>query len=95
MDRMRYMECLVKHHVPDVGLDTDSLRRACSALLVPTPESQGMHDSQVTESTRPKIAETAETAESPGIQDEDCTIDDVDGSIARMSMLSVVSPLRT
>lgn len=73
-NRMMYMERLLKHHVPDLDPSLEGLRRACDALTIPSPSSDPA-GVQVP-SAEPEVG-------SPGIEDENCTLDNVDGAIAR------------
>lgn len=81
------MSQILKHHFPDIALDLESLKRTCDALpasdvsvdraaLVVAPQQQ--HGDAPTQSH-------PQSDESPGIEDENCTIDYVDGATTRMS----------
>ncbi|KAF2716174.1 hypothetical protein K431DRAFT_279470 [Polychaeton citri CBS 116435] len=76
-ERLRCMESILKHHFPDLSLDIDSLRRSCDSLplLLPSRPLQPDTEEQVTEAL----------PNSPGIEDEDCTVDYVDGTTTHYS----------
>jgi hypothetical protein len=71
---------MLKHHFPTLALDIDSVRRTCETLTSSIPEP--VQYEATVEVLRPSV--NAQPSESPGIEDEDCTIDYVDGSTARM-----------
>jgi hypothetical protein len=87
VNRAQYMESLLRHHFPDLDLSTDSLRRACDALSMPSPgmlRTSGSFEAIATTGLEPN-----QVSDSPSIEDEGCTIDNVDGSIARMSLFAL------
>lgn len=89
-DHMQLMERLLKHHLPAIDLETESLRQACDALSVPSPgltvvETQ---DSQVMGSPEPR---SPKSSSGVGLESEGCTIDNVNGAIARRSALNASS----
>jgi hypothetical protein len=81
-DRMQLMERLLKHHLPAIDLETESLRQACDALSVPSPDltdarsSPGVDRSELVSSI---------PANDLGIEEEGCTIDNLNGAITRRS----------
>ncbi|KAF2630548.1 hypothetical protein BU25DRAFT_387843 [Macroventuria anomochaeta] len=80
-DRLRYMGFILKHHFPNLALDTDSLRRTCDALCAPTLRPD--ENETTVESLEPRA--NAQQSDSPGIDDEDCTIDYVDNTTVHYS----------
>lgn len=82
--RVQLMERLLKHHLPAIDLDTESLRQACDALSVPSPGSTvvGTQESQVMGSSADG---SPKSSSSVGLEREGCTIDNVNGAIARRS----------
>jgi hypothetical protein len=84
-DRLRYMTFILKHHFPDLALDVDSLRRTYDALSSLAPRSDRT-EATIGSSAAPV---NAQPSVSPGLEDENCTIDYVDGSTARMSSSNV------
>jgi hypothetical protein len=83
MDRMRYMESILKHHFPHLALDINSLRRTCDSLSSPTPPRN--QNDVIPEPLEP--SENVEVSDSPDIGDENCTIDRVDGTTFRTCFL--------
>ncbi|KAF1938599.1 hypothetical protein EJ02DRAFT_410076 [Clathrospora elynae] len=81
MDRLRCMESILKHHFPNIALDTVSLRRTCDSLSSRTPWP-GQNEMTVESLESPA---NAQPSESPGIEDEDCTIENVDGTTVHYS----------
>lgn len=76
-DRAQCMESILRHHFPGLGLDIDSLRQTCNSLSPAT--TKPAHDGTAPESTELVLHPN----ESPGIEDENCTIEDVDGQTVR------------
>ena len=85
MDRMRYMEFIVKHQFPNLAMDTVSLQRMCDSLSSPTPPRD--QNEIIPESIEP--SGNAQVSDSPDIGDEDCTIDRVDGTTVRTCFLNL------
>lgn len=79
-ERMQLMERLLKHHVPAINLDLESLRQACDALSVPSPDLTDVRSSPDVGSFDPT---SCDSVPSLGIGDTVCTIDNVGGAIAR------------
>ena len=84
-DRVQLMERLLKHHLPAIDLDTESLRQACEALSVPSP------DLTVTENESSQMMGSPEprspiSSDGLGLEGEGCTIDNLNGTIARRSI---------
>jgi hypothetical protein len=87
-DRVQLMERLLKHHLPAIDLDTESLRQACEALSVPSP------DLTVTENESSQMMESPEprspiSSNGLGLEGEGCTIDNLNGTIARRSIFDL------
>ena len=77
-DRVRYMEVLLRHHFPRLPLDVETLRRTCEAL------PSWSHDYGQAGTSRTHVeSTTAPPADSPGIEDEKCTVEYVDDTTAR------------
>lgn len=79
-DRMQLMERLLKHHLPTIDLETESLRQACDALSVPSPD---LTDTRSSPGIGPSEPLSSNSVASLGIEDEGCTIDNVNGAITR------------
>lgn len=79
---MQLMERLLKHYVPAINLDIDSLRQACDALFVPSPDSTDIRNSPGIASSDSAIHDAASNFD---VGDALCTVDNVDGAIARES----------
>lgn len=90
-DRLRYMGFIIKHHFPNLALDIDSLRRTCDALC--SPSLRPDQNKTTAESLEPPA--NAQPSDSPGIENEDCTIDYVDGTTVRTFSLNLPSPVAT
>jgi hypothetical protein len=90
-DRMQLMERLLKHHVPVIDLETESLRQACDALSMPSPDLTAMESqsSQMIVSSEPA---SPISSNRHGIEGEGCTIENVNGAIARESKPVVPLP---
>lgn len=78
------MERLLKHHVPAMDLDIDSLRQACDALSVPSPD---LTDPRISPGAASSDSAIHDAVDNFGVGDTLCTIDNVDGTIARESDL--------
>lgn len=92
MDRLRCMGFILKHHFPQLALDIESLRRTCDTLSAQNPR----HDQS--ETTTAELLEpsgNAQPSESPGIEDENCTIDSVDDTTVRMCLSDTPPPAAT
>lgn len=76
------MERLLKYHVPALDLDIDSLRQACDALSVPSPDLTDARSSPGITSSDSAIHDAVDDY---GVRDTLCTIENVDGAIARES----------
>ncbi|KAK5105866.1 hypothetical protein LTR62_001953 [Meristemomyces frigidus] len=83
LDRAHYTDVLLRHHLPHLDLSTESLRRACEALSMPSPDIP--RSSQTVQTTLSAGPQTNPAAESPPIEDEGCTLDNVDGITAHYS----------
>lgn len=81
-ERIRLMERLLKHHVPAIDLDIKSLRQACDALSVPSPDLTDVRSSPGVGSSDPTSYGSVSHF---GIGDTVCTVDNVGGAIARAS----------
>lgn len=100
-DRARYMEALLRHHVPALSLQTESLRRAAEALPGPAPgrEEQRPPEQQPRPRQTPAAGTRgeAENGASPAAEsplDEVCTIDVVDDDVARKCPPGYPVPVR-
>ncbi|USP76836.1 hypothetical protein yc1106_04110 [Curvularia clavata] len=78
-DRVRYMETLLNHHFPRLPLDVETLRSTCEAL------PSWSHDYGQAGTSRANIESTAvqPASDSPGIEDEKCTVEYVDDTTAQ------------
>lgn len=82
LDRSLCMETILKHHFSNLELDLASLRRACDALPPSPPDT--IHETDSSQQDVQVIGEiTEQSTTSPGIEDEKCTIDYIDGTVAR------------
>jgi hypothetical protein len=90
-DRLRYMGFIIKHHFPNLALDIDSLRSTCDALCALSLRPD--QNKTTTESLEPPA--NAQPSDSPGIEDEDCTIDYVNSTTVRTFSLEISSPAAT
>lgn len=79
-DRVRYMEVLLHHHFPRLPLDVGALRRTCEALPSWSPD----HGQGGTSRAHIESTEVPPASDSPGIEDEKCTVEYVDDTTARM-----------
>lgn len=74
------MEAILRHHLPRINLDVEALRQTCESL----PSWPDLGQSSVPAMPlEPAVAPPA--SESPGIEDENCTVEYVDDTTARMS----------
>lgn len=91
------MSFILKHHFPNMALDLDSLRRTCDTLSTPNPPpNRNETTSELPEpSEAVYAAESARLSGSPGIENEDCTIDLVNDTTVRMLsyLISPAAPL--
>lgn len=78
------METLLNHHFPRLPLDVEALRRTCEAL----PSWSHDYGQLGTSRSRVESAAVQSASESPGIEDEKCTVEYVDDTTARMSPLA-------
>lgn len=83
-ERIQLMERLLKHYVPAIDLNIDSLRQACDALSVPSPNSTDVRSSPGIASSDSAIHDAVNNFD---IGDTLCTVGNVDGAIARESDL--------
>lgn len=90
MDRLRCMGFILKCHFPDLALDIESLRRTCDTLSAQNPRHA--QSEPTTELLDP--SGNAQPSESPGIEDENCTIDSVDDTTVRTFLVNT-PPLAT
>jgi len=65
-----------------IDLETESLRQACDALSVPSPDLTDIRSSPDTGPSEPLSSKPVDRL---GIEDEGCTIDNVNGAITRRS----------
>jgi hypothetical protein len=73
------MDAILRHHFPQLPLDVDTLRRTCEALPSWSYGSgQNRTSAAVVETTTVPSA-----SDSPGIEDEKCTVEYVDDTTAR------------
>ena len=86
MDRQRCMESIIKFHFPNLALDINSLQRTCDALLSKSPRP--MLDASINPAFLDRAVYTQPPG-GPGIEEEDCTIDHVDGTTVRMFSLDI------
>jgi hypothetical protein len=78
-DRSACMERILQHHFPDLLLDLDALRETCESLT-----SRGcVVDQDESCVELPETNPSAPASDSPGIEDENCTLDYVDGTTVR------------
>lgn len=91
MDRLRCMGFILKHHFPHLALDIDSLRRTCDTLSA----QKSRHDQNETTAELLEPSGNAQPSESPGIEDENCTIDSVDDTTVRTFLFNIPSPVAT
>jgi len=89
MERLQCMEYILKHHFPSLALDIDSLRRTCDTLTSSTTQ-QARHEAT---NTLLEPLGNEQPTESPGIEDENCTVEYVDNTTAR-AFSSNLSQLR-
>ncbi|KAF2028093.1 hypothetical protein EK21DRAFT_102056 [Setomelanomma holmii] len=80
-DRSTYMERILRHHFPNLALDIDTLRHTCETL----PSLRAGIDQLETSVQPPGPVANAPASESPGIEDENCTLDYVDGATVQYS----------
>ncbi|KAL6168157.1 hypothetical protein ACJQWK_05814 [Exserohilum turcicum] len=79
-DRVKYMEAILRHHLPRINLDVEALRQTCESL----PSWPDLGQSSVPAMPlEPAVAPPA--SESPGIEDENCTVEYVDDTTAHYS----------
>jgi hypothetical protein len=78
-DRSTYMERILRHHFPDLSLEIEALRHTCESLS----SRKGSVDQDDTSIELLETAPSAPASDSPGIEDENCTIDYVDGTTVR------------
>ncbi|KAK7968612.1 hypothetical protein PG988_007685 [Apiospora saccharicola] len=92
VERSPYMEAILRHHLPSLSLQTESLKRAAENLVpsgsgLASPEDPGQQLSGQTPRQTPVAAENddaaAPAAESP--LDEVCTIDVINDDVAHYS----------
>jgi hypothetical protein len=83
-DRVQLMEQLLKHHVPTIDLDTESLRQACEALSVPSPDLT-VTENESSQMMGPPERRSPISSNGLGLEGEGCTIDNLNGTIARKS----------
>ncbi|UPX15710.1 uncharacterized protein EKO05_0006150 [Ascochyta rabiei] len=81
MDRLRYMGFILKHHFPHLALDIDSLRRTCDTL---SAQNSRLDQSEITAEML-ELSGNVQLSDSPGIEDENCTIDSVDDTTVHYS----------
>lgn len=79
------MGFILKHHFPELALDIASLRRECESLSSSTSHL----DENVTTVESIEASESILPADSPALEDENCTIDDVDANTVRTLSLSL------
>jgi hypothetical protein len=83
-DRSACMECILRHHFPDMSLDIDALRYTCDRLPLGS-----VADQSETSVELPETIPSAPASDSPGIEDENCTLDYVDGTTVRTCTLGL------
>lgn len=83
-ERVKYMEAILHHHLPQLPLDIDTLRRTCESFPAWSPGSDqhGTSGLPVENTAHPSASD------SPGIEDEKCTVEYVDDTTARMLLPS-------
>jgi hypothetical protein len=77
-DRAMYMERILQHHFPNLGVDVTSLRHACATLSSREGIDQDRSNVQL-----PDTISNAPIPDNPEIEDENCTLDYVDGTTVR------------
>lgn len=93
MERLRCITFILKYYLPHLALDIDSLRSTCDHLSAPSPA----REQNETPSELPGLPENVEQSAitqasgSPGIEDEDCTIDSVDDTTVRTFSFHCIS----
>ncbi|KAJ6197774.1 hypothetical protein J3E72DRAFT_243552 [Bipolaris maydis] len=80
-ERVKYMEAILHHHLPQLPLDIDTLRRTCESLPTWSPGS----DRHGTSSLPVETTAHPSASDSPGIEDEKCTVEYVDDTTAHYS----------
>lgn len=91
VERSRYMEAILRHHLPSLSLQTESLKRASENLPsgLASPDDTGQQPPVQAPTLTPIAAEihdaAAPAAESP--LDEVCTIDVINDDVARRLLL--------
>ncbi|EUC31165.1 hypothetical protein COCCADRAFT_101951 [Bipolaris zeicola 26-R-13] len=80
-ERVKYMEAILHHHLPQLPLDIDTLRRTCESLPTWSPGS----DRHSTSGLAVENTAHPSAADSPGIEDEKCTVEYVDDTTAHYS----------
>jgi hypothetical protein len=79
------MERILRHHFPHLSLDVDALREYCDTLL-PERDTVDQGDTVDQDGTRVELPEaipSAPASDGPGLEDENCTLDYVDGTTVR------------
>jgi hypothetical protein len=79
VERVQCMSFILQHHLPHLALDIDSLRRTCDTLSAQNASPE--QGETTADSLEPPV--NAQPSESPGIEDEYCTIDSVDDTTVR------------
>jgi hypothetical protein len=72
------MERILRHHFPDLSLDIDALRHTCESLSLRIDVDQDQSDLELAENIS-----SVPASDSPGIEDENCTLDYVDDTTVR------------
>ncbi|KAL5119245.1 hypothetical protein ACEQ8H_002732 [Pleosporales sp. CAS-2024a] len=80
--RTAYMESILRHHFPDLPLDTEALRHAAETLSL---RKDGLYHQDETGVGASQVVPSASVSDSPNIEDENCTLDYVDGTTAHYS----------
>jgi hypothetical protein len=78
-DRSACMERILRYHFPDLSLDIESLRDTCNSF----PSRRDTVDQNEARVELPETIPSAPASDSPGIEDENCTLDYVDGTTVR------------
>jgi hypothetical protein len=78
-DRTACMERILRHHFPDLSLGIDALRNTCNSL----PLRRGVVDQDEMSVEMSETIPSAPASDNPGIEDENCTLDYVDGTTVR------------
>lgn len=87
VDRSKYMEAILRHHLPSLSLKTESLKRASENLSgLASPEEPGQPPVISDIGNSSSISRDSQQADNPAAEsplDEVCTIDVINDDVAR------------